>query len=148
MADLIRRGRGNPFTDLMDIRNEMDRLLSDTFGSFGGERAGWRPAVDVEEGENEFTVTAELPGINKEDINISITDNQLTISGEIGETRDVQEKNYHVKERIRGKFARGVTLPTTVDSNQAEASYEDGILTVRLPKAEEAKPKQIEIKSK
>jgi len=147
MANLIRRG--HPFTDLMDIRNEMDRLLSDTFRAFdGGEKYGWRPAIDIEEGENEFIVTAELPGINKEDVNISITDNQLTVSGEIGETRDVQEKNYHVKERVRGKFSRSVALPTTIDSNNTEASYEDGILKIRLPKAEEAKPKQIEIKGK
>ncbi len=149
MADLIRRGRsrGRPFTDLMDIRDEMDRLLSDTFGGRGWEeRFGWTPALDVEEGENEFIVSCELPGINKDDVNISVVDNTLTISGEVGEEQDVQEKNYHLKERIRGKFSRQVALPSAVDHQNADASYKDGILTIKLPKAEEAKPKQIEIK--
>ncbi len=144
MANLIRR---RPFTELLDLRNEMDRLLGDTFRAFEGEDAfGWKPAVDIEENENEFVVSAELPGINKDDIKISITDNNLNISGEISEKKDVQEKNYHLKERIRGKFQRSITLPTTVDASKAEANYEEGILSIRLPKAEEAKPKEIEIK--
>ncbi len=144
MANIMRR---RPFSDLLDLRNEMDRLLGDTFRAFDdGDTFSWKPALDIEENNNEFVVSAELPGINKEDIKISITDNNLVISGEVTEKKDVQEKNYHLKERIRGNFNRAVALPTSVDSNNAEANYEDGILTVRLPKAEEAKPREIEIK--
>ncbi len=146
MVNLIRR---RPMNELMGIRDDFDRLLSDTFRMFDegyGERMGWKPAVDMEENQEEYIIKAELPGIKKEDIKISIADNKVLIGGEITEEKDVQEKNYYLKERVRGKFSRGFTLPTSVDSNKTEAIYKDGILTLKLPKAEEAKPKQISIK--
>ncbi len=146
MANLIRR---RPINELMGLREDFDRLLNDTFRIFDegyGERVGWKPAVDMEETEEDYIVKAEIPGIKKDDINISIADNKVVIAGEVAEEKDVQEKNYYLKERARGKFSRGFTLPTPVDSGKAEATFKDGILTLKLPKAEEAKPKQIEIK--
>ncbi len=146
MANIIRR---RPLNELMGIRDDFDRLLSDTFRMFDdgyGERVGWKPAVDMEENQEEYIIKAEIPGIKKEDIKISMADNKVMIGGEITEEKDIQEKNYYLRERARGKFSRGFTLPTPIDSNKSEAVYKDGVLTLRLPKAEEAKPKQITIK--
>lgn len=146
MANIIRR---RPVNNLLGLRDEMDRFLSDTFRLFDddyGARLGWQPAVDLEETEDAFMVTAELPGMKKDDIKINIAENKVMISGELLEEQDVQEKNYYVKERARGRFSRGFTLPAPVSSANAEATYKEGILKLKLPKAEEAKPKEIAIK--
>lgn len=127
----------------------MDRFFENALRLFDedyGERIGWKPAVDMEETKDEFVISAEIPGINKEDINISVSDNKVTISGEVSEERDVQEKSYYLKERVRGKFSRTIALPAPVDAAKAEALYKNGILTLRLSKAEEAKPKEIPIR--
>ncbi len=149
MTNIMRRRTGNPVNDLMGLRDEMDRFLSNPFRLFDDNRGnslGWQPAVDLEENENEFIVTAELPGIKKDDIKINIAENKVMISGKLFEEEDVQEKNYYVKERARGRFSRGFTLPCPVSSADAEATYKEGILSLKLPKAEEAKPKEITIK--
>lgn len=146
MANIIRR---RPFSELMGIRDEVDRFLNDTVRLFDdnvSERMVWNPSVDMEENENSFVITAELPGIKKDDIKISVVDNKVAISGEITEEKDVQKKNYFLKERARGKFGRTITLPTAIDSNNVDASYKDGVLTLNLPKVEEAKPREITIK--
>lgn len=147
MANVV---RWRPFTELMNLRSDMNRLFNEAFRWFDegfGDRAVWRPVVDMEETKEEFIITAEIPGLNKEDIKISIVDNSLTISGEVAEDKDVQEKNYYLKERVRGKFSRSFTLPVSIDSAKAEAVYKDGLLKLRLPKAEEAKPREISIKT-
>lgn len=146
MANIVRR---RPFSELMGIRDEVDRFLNDTVRLFDDnvpERMGWRPSVDMEENKDSIVITAELPGIKKDDIKITIVDNKIMISGEVLEEKDVQEKNYFLKERVRGKFSRGFTLPTPVDSAKVEATYKEGILSLTLPKAEEAKPREISIK--
>ncbi len=146
MANIVRR---RPFSELMGIRDEVDRFLNDTVRLFDDnvpERMGWRPSVDMEENKDSIVITAELPGIKKDDIKITIVDNKIMISGEVLEEKDVQEKNYFLKERLRGKFSRGFTLPTPVDSSKVEATYKEGILSLTLPKAEEAKPREISIK--
>lgn len=146
MANIVRR---RPFSELMGIRDEVDRFLNDTVRLFDDnvpERMGWRPSVDMEENKDSIVITAELPGIKKDDIKITIVDNKIMISGEVLEEKDVQEKNYFLKERVRGKFSRGFTLPTPVDSSKVEATYKEGILSLTLPKAEEAKPREISIK--
>lgn len=145
MANIIRR---RPFSELMGIRDEVDRFLNDTARLFDdnvAERMGWRPSVDMEENKESFVITAELPGIKKEDIKITTVDNKVMISGEISEEKDIQEKNYFLKERARGKFSRGFTLPTTIDSTKVEATYKEGVLILTLPKIEEAKPREITI---
>ena len=108
----------------------------------------WIPAVDVVEEQNIYVVKVELPGVSKDDVKITLESNILTIRGEKKAENEVKEKNYHRTERSYGSFQRSFTLPTTVKIDKIDAIYEDGILTVSLPKAEEAKPKQIEVKVK
>jgi HSP20 family protein len=107
-----------------------------------------QPVVNVEETENEYLISAELPGIDKKDINISIEDNILSLSGEKKSESKTDEKNYHRFERSYGKFCRSFDLPNSIDRENIDASYKNGVLNIILPKAEEAKPKQIEVKVK
>lgn len=146
MANIIKR---RPFTELMSLRNDLDRFFNETFRFFDegfSQGFDWKPAVDVEETADHFLISAELPGLNKEDIKISIIDNRVVLSGEISEEKEVREANYYLKERARGKFSRSITLPSPVNTAGADATYKDGILSLKLPKAEEAKPKEIKIK--
>ncbi|MDI9477011.1 MAG: Hsp20/alpha crystallin family protein [Firmicutes bacterium] len=146
MANIIKR---RPFTELMSLRNDLDRFFNEAFRFFDedfSQRLAWKPAVDVEETADYFLISAELPGLNKEDIKISIIDNRVVLSGEISEEKEVREANYYLKERSRGKFSRSITLPSPVNTAGAEATYKDGILSLKLPKAEEAKMKEIKIK--
>lgn len=108
----------------------------------------WMPAVDVTEHENAYEVKVELPGVNKDDVKITMQDDILTIRGEKKQEKESKNSSYHRIERSYGSFQRSFTLPTSVKHDQIDASYKDGILTIALPKAEEAKPKQIEVKVK
>jgi HSP20 family protein len=108
----------------------------------------WTPAVDVAEHEDAYQVKVELPGVSKDDVKITMQDNILTIRGEKKQEKESKNSNYHRVERSYGSFQRSFTLPTSVKHDKIEASYNDGILTIALPKAEEAKPKQIEVKVK
>lgn len=146
MVNIIKR---RPFSELMGIRDEVDRFLNDTVRFFDEsvtERMGWRPAVDMDESQEAYTISAELPGLKKEDIKITIADNKVIIGGEVSEEKETQEKNYYLKERVRGKFSRAFALPTAIDANKVDASYKDGILVLTLPKVEEAKPREITIR--
>ena len=128
------------------LRDEMDRLFDGSFGPVfraPGSFSRWAPALDVYQDKNQFTVVAELPGMKKEEIELSLQNGVLTISGERKEEKKGEEG--YRNERYFGRFQRSVTLPTSVDGNKVKASYQDGILKVALPKAEEAKPKQIEV---
>ena len=115
-------------------------------GSF--DVSHWMPAVDVAEYENEYQVKVEIPGVNKDDVKITMQENILTIHGEKKQEKESKDFNYHRVERSHGSFRRSFTLPTSVKHDKIEASYNDGILTIALPKAEEAKPKQMEVKVK
>lgn len=108
----------------------------------------WMPAVDVAEEENEYIAKVELPGVNKDDVKITLESNILMIRGEKKAEKETKDKNYHRTERSYGSFQRSFTLPMTVKSDKIDAAYKDGILTIVLPKAEEAKPKQFEVKVK
>jgi HSP20 family protein len=88
-----------------------------------------------------------VPGIKPEDLDITVTKNTLTIKGEVRQEEEKEEERYHLRERRYGRFARSITLPTSVDADEIEANYENGVLTLRLPKTEEVKPKRIEVKS-
>jgi HSP20 family protein len=128
------------------LRDEMDRLFDRSFGPAfrtPGFFSRWAPALDIYQDKDQFTVVAELPGLKKEDIELSLQDGVLTISGERKQEKKGEEG--YRNERFFGRFQRSVTLPATVDSNKVKATYQDGILKVVLPKAEEAKPKQIEV---
>jgi HSP20 family protein len=129
---------------LTDLREEIDRFFEAPLARTS-EFLGWAPAFDVYEEKDNFVIKAELPGMKKEDINVSLHDGDLIISGERkGETKSEGTEIYRA-ERYFGKFQRTVSLPTAVAAGQVKAEYKDGVLTVTLPKAEEAKPKQIEV---
>jgi HSP20 family protein len=130
------------------LRDEMSNLLELPFWSNIGRQAqlfsGWAPALDLYQNSDNVVAVIELPGMRKEDIDISLHDGTLTISGE-RTTGSPNGENAERTERFSGKFRRSITLPTRVDSGKVSANYKDGILTVTLPKAEEAKPKQIKV---
>jgi HSP20 family protein len=129
---------------LTDLRDEIDRLFEAPLARTS-EFLGWTPAFDVYEEKDSFVVKAELPGMKKEDLNVSLHDGNLIISGERKtETKDEGAEVYRA-ERFFGKFQRSVALPSTVATSQVKAEYKDGVLTVTLPKSEEAKPRQIEV---
>jgi HSP20 family protein len=132
---------------LATFREEMDRLFESPFGSFfrsPGSFRSWSPALDVYQDKDNFTVVVELPGLKKEEIDISLHGDALTISGE-RKAEEKKGKEGFRTERFYGSFQRTVTLPAAVNAKDVKASYQDGILKVVLPKAEEAKPKQIEV---
>lgn len=109
----------------------------------GGE---WSPLVDVIDKKDSIIVKAELPGIDKKDVKIFLSENTLTIRGERKEEKEINKENYYCCERAFGSYSRTIALPTEVDKNKTKASYKNGILEIVLPKAEEVKPKEIEIK--
>lgn len=134
------------FDRLSSLRDEVNRLFDFTWPSRdSGLFSGWSPALDVFDDKDNFVVTVELPGLKKEEINLSVHDGVLTISGERKHERDEKDGGAFRSERYFGKFQRSVTLPAAVDANKVAANYKDGVLTVELPKAEEAKPKQITV---
>src|SRR5919202_5123530 len=137
-----------PFDRLSTLRDELDSLFEMPFWSNFGRQSqlfsGWSPAVDLYQNNDNVIARIELPGMRKEDIEISLQDGMLTIAGERkSETGDAEKAER--TERYVGKFRRSIALPSQVDANKVTASYRDGILTVTLPKAEEAKPKQIQV---
>ena len=135
------------FDRLATLRDEMDSLFDTPFSPFfltSRSFSAWSPAVDVYEDKDRFTVIAEVPGMKKEGLNISLQNGVLTISGE--RNRDERKGNEGFRsERFAGKFQRSITLPASVDPNGVNATYQDGLLKVVLQKSEEAKPKQIEV---
>jgi HSP20 family protein len=143
------QGRSNlaqAFDRFAVLRGELDRLFDSSFGPAfrtPGSLSRWTPALDVYQDKDQFNVVAELPGLKKEDIELSLHDGVLTISGERKQEKKGEEG--YKNERFFGRFQRSVTLPSSVDGDKVRATYQDGILKVVLPKAEEAKPKQIEV---
>ena len=139
-------------SDLFGIQREMNRMFDNMFRFDNRDEDSvfnaWTPAVDIAEHDDQFVVKAELPGVNKDDVKITLENNILTIHGEKKQEKETKKENYHRVERSYGSFQRSFTLPTTVKSNKIDASYKDGVLQISLPKAEEAKPKQIEVKVK
>jgi HSP20 family protein len=136
------------FGQLSDLRNEIDRLFDSPLTELTRSSnllSGWTPALDVYEDKENFTVKAELPGMKKEEIEVSLHDGSLSISGERKtETKHADAEVYRA-ERFFGRFQRTVTLPTAVAADKVKAAYKDGVLTITLPKTEEAKPKQIDV---
>lgn len=131
-----------------NLRDEMNSLFELPPASASGREAqlfnGWNPALDLYQDADNVSAVVELPGMRKEDIEISLHDGTLTVAGERQGTPSEDEKAERT-ERFSGKFRRSVTLPTRIDAGKVSATYKDGILTVTLPKAEEAKPKKIEV---
>jgi HSP20 family protein len=142
--------RWNPAQDLMQMREEMDRLFSQFFRRGDGEDATWAqgtwaPAVDIFETDDAFMLKAELPGLSKDDVNIEVHDNRLIIRGERKRESEAKEDQYHRLERMYGRFERVFWLPTTVDAEHIQATFTNGVLELRLPKSAAARSKQIQI---
>lgn len=142
--------RWDPFREMMNLRSQMDRMLSDwpnaLPGTGEGESGSWqRLPLDVSESDQAYTVRASIPGINPEEMEISVQNNVLTIRGETKSEEERQGDRWHLRERRTGQFQRTITLPNNVDSNQVGAVYENGVLTLNLPKTEEAKPRRINV---
>jgi len=139
----------SPFDRLSTLRDEMNRLFDVSLPGIGGREdrllGVWSPALDVYQDKDNVFVKTELPGMKKEDIQISLQDNTLTISGERKQEKEIKEGDGFRSERFFGRFHRSVALPVPVQTNTVKAQYKDGILTVTLAKAEEAKPKHIEV---
>ncbi len=149
MSSLI---RWDPFRDTLSLRNAMDRLFEDSFVTphFGwlapASAAGM--ALDVYETKEQVVVKAALPGVKPDDTQVTITGDTLTIRGESKVEKEIKEENYIRKERSLGSFARSVTLPAGLKADKAEATFENGVLTLKIPKSEEVKPKSIKVKAK
>ncbi|MFZ1041746.1 MAG: Hsp20/alpha crystallin family protein [Anaerolineales bacterium] len=146
MTNLI---RWEPEREMMTLREAMDRLFDDAFTrplSLTESQRGL--ALDMYQTDDEVVVKAALPGMKADDVQINITGDVLSIKGEMKEKNETKEKNYHIREQRWGSFERSVMLPTSVVSDKAKAEFEDGILTVTLPKAEEVKPKIVTVKAK
>lgn len=135
-------------SSILDEFRRLDRLLKDFWGTHPEvmSEVEWRPAMDLEETDDDYIVQVELPGLKKEDIEISVSEDHLTIKGERKREKEEKGKRYHRIERWYGKFERTVRFPTKVDPNKAKAEYKAGVLRVTLPKLERAKPHRIEIK--
>ena len=138
-----------PAREMMTLREAMDRLFDDAFTSPLSLRDGWSaPAIDMYQTDDEVVVRAALPGIKPDDVQINITGDVLHIKGEMKHEEEKQEKAWHMREQRWGAFERSIALPTDVVADKAKAEFENGVLTVTLPKAEEVKPKTINIKAK
>jgi HSP20 family protein len=140
--------RWDPFRDLASIQDELNRLFGRTFGEEQAAGAAWVPAVDLYEDQDRFVLSVELPGLNAEDVDISVENSVLTLRGERGFYRDLREEGFHRVERRFGSFSRSVTLPSTANAEAIEASFDAGVLTIVVPKREEAKPRKIQIKAR
>ena len=142
--------RWDPFRELSSIQSELNRLFGRTYGVEGGDElraAAWVPPVDVAETQDRFVITAELPGIRSDDVDISVENSVLRIQGERRFYEEQREDGFHRIERRFGSFSRSITLPSTADPEGIQVSFDAGVLTIEVPKKEEAKPRKIWVKA-
>ena len=142
--------RWNPFREMANMQSAMDRIFEDAWRGNWPTSTGWAgmdtPALDIHETDTAYEVAVPLPGVNPDDINVKMQNGTLTISGELPQPKVEENRKVVVQERYFGKFSRSVTLPQIVDTGKVEATYENGVLNLTLPKLPEAQPKQISIK--
>ncbi|WP_417543533.1 Hsp20/alpha crystallin family protein [Marinobacter sp.] len=141
--------RWNPINELEDLMGRYNRMFGvSRTGSEGKDlfsRSDWAPAVDIKETDNAFTIEAELPGMDKKDVKVTVRDGVLSIEGERKHEEKSDDKKVHRVERFYGSFMRRFTLPENVDDNSVKANFKDGLLTLTLQKAEPKEPKAIEV---
>src|SRR3954453_14329821 len=142
--------RWEPLRELTTLQNEMNRLFGTVFdtpaqASNGGTLRRWMPAMDLVETGDHFVLRADLPGLSEENVNIEVEDRVLTISGERQAEHEASKEGYHRVERAFGSFSRSLTLPEGVDAESVSASFDRGVLEVRIPKPEQPKPRKISI---
>ena len=148
---MVQLTRWEPVGELTKLRDQMDRMFEDWPRVFGrrideeGLRGAWMPAVDIRETKDAFDVTAELPGIDAKDVDVSVQENTLTIRGERRREEVKENETVHRIEREYGVFERSFTLPRSADAEKIQASYREGVLSLTVPKREEAKPKSLKI---
>ena len=142
--------RWDPFREMLSLRREMDRLFDNTFFSPGAswtQPTAWDLALDVTENNDEIVVKASIPGINPDDLEVTYTENTLTIKGEVKAEEEKEDSKYHLRERRYGSFVRSLSLPVGVKAEAIQANYDAGVLTLHLPKSEEVKPQRIAVKA-
>jgi HSP20 family protein len=142
--------RWEPVREMMTLREAMDRLFDDAFTRPLNLRdGGWStPAIDMYQTDDEVVVKAAIPGFKADEVQINVTGDVLTLRGETKHEQETKNKAWHIHEQRWGSFERSITLPTDVKAEKASADFEDGVLTITLPKAEEVKPKTITVKAK
>jgi len=143
------RARGG----LVDLQDRINRMFDDLFRGFAPmpwaeERLEWAPALNISESDEAVQVTAELPGVDPKEVDISLTEDVLTIQGEKKAEHEERERDYHRIERSYGSFTRTVRLPAAVDAEKVEATFKDGVLTINMPKREEAKTRKVRVEVK
>jgi len=136
---------GDQLPDIRLFDDRFDRLIERAFGR--DRQAPWLPAMDVYETDDEVVVTVELPGLSAEDVDVSVEDSTLTVSGSRELSSEVKEKGYHRSERRYVAFSRAVTLPPQVDTSKVDARFSDGVLTIEIPRVEKAEPTKITVKA-
>src|SRR5215216_2080988 len=150
-GDTVTIVRWEPFRELSSLQTEMNRLFNAAFeGSSGGTSATgaarrWTPAMDLLETDDQFVLRADLPGLAEDDVNVELEDNVLTVSGERKSEHESRREGYYRIERASGSFQRSLTLPEGVNADAIEASFDKGVLEVRIPKPEERKPRKVAI---
>lgn len=142
--------RWEPFRDLVSTHDHFNQLFNETFArAFGDQKEvslrTWVPPVDIRETEDSLVLKAELPGVKPDDVEIRVEDSTLYMKGERKFEKEVKEENFHRVERSYGTFSRSFSLPSSIDSDKVKAEYQNGILTLTMPKREESKPKTIKI---
>lgn len=143
--------RWDPFRDLVSIQDELNRFFGRSFTGVEPTRpaaaGSWMPSMDVFETEAQIVATVELPGIDPDDVEVAVEDSTLTISGSREFSSEVKEESFHRIARRYGSFSRAIALPQTADTEEVEAAFDNGVLTVQVPKVEKAGPKKIQIKA-
>ena len=147
---LVRNSFYNPFSDLMRLHNELNELLDYSFEPFVEKQTellatNWAPAIDILESKDSVLVKADLPGINKEDLDIIVEDKTLILKGEKKFDNEFNDNGYIRTERFAGFFQRSISLPADIDNSLVKAEYTNGVLELTLPKKEASKPKQIKV---
>ena len=141
--------RYDPFQEMLSLRNVVDRFFDADMNQF--EKAtrplAWGLPLDVVETDEAFVVKASIPGINPDQVEVTFTDNVLTLKGEVQADEEMKEARYHLRERRFGSFARSISLGARIDGDKIQADYDHGVLTLTLPKAEELKPRRIAVKA-
>jgi HSP20 family protein len=143
--------RFDPFRDMAVLQDRMNRLFNDSYGGRNQEdhmlsRGTWIPPVDIYEVDGELVLKAELPDMKREDIDVTVENNTLTVRGDRKLDNEIKQENFHRVERAYGSFVRTFSLPPTVDTGKIGAEYKDGVLTVKLPMREEAKARSIDVR--
>jgi len=144
MADLV---RWNPFEEMTSLRDAMNQLVTESFVRPHSAAGTSQPAIDLYETENEYVVKVAMPGLKPDNFEITAQQNVLTIQGRTQDEEKQEGARYHVQEQHFGEFLRTIRFPSQVDPDKIQASLSNGILTVRVPKAEAAKPKRISVKA-